>query len=173
MKKLLGVLALLIVQTTCLSRSKTEDELAKRVADLESKLTALQSHQNTDIWQRCKDCVEQTEKFAKNAGWVEGKSYQSHSIVGWGNHYSEKYGRCFIQINYLNNGNLKYLPTTFYEVFDAFESRLLGGCSEDLDVKASNACYIQEDEASAAATSKDGFEHQRRVNAYFKDRMNK
>ena len=66
-------------------------------------------------------------------------------MLGLQNHYSPKYGRCFLQITYLNSGarNRPELPPLYYELWDAFEEKLLGICADVPGYEEGAFCNIQ------------------------------
>ena len=100
-------------------------------------------------WQRMKQCAEQTDRVAKRAGWAEGQRNGEVTTMGWQNHYSPKYERCYILVNYVNHRAEKNgdLPLLYDELFDAFEGGLLSVCTDAVNSKASFFCSIQADES--------------------------
>lgn len=95
-----------------------------------------------DSWQRMKDCAEQTDRVAKQFGWAGASG-----IMGWRNHYSSKYGRCYILVTYKNHEANKNpdLPPIYDELFDAFEHRTLSICTDATTPRANLFCSIQAD----------------------------
>lgn len=95
-----------------------------------------------------KECAEQTDRIAKRSGWVEGQRNGDITILGWQNHYSPKFGRCYILVNYVNNRAQKAgdLPLLYDELFDAFEGRLLSICTDFKSSKSAFWCDIQADD---------------------------
>jgi hypothetical protein len=90
-----------------------------------------------------KECAERADRVAKQEGWVEGQRTGEVTTEAWQNHYSAKYGKCYIQAFYMNhaaetNANLPYF---YYELYDAFEKKSLSTCSDE---SRSNAfCNIE------------------------------
>jgi hypothetical protein len=76
-----------------------------------------------NVWERSRQCAEQTEKVIKR---VEAERSADVGLVGWQNHYSPKYERCFVHLSYVNRKAKELgLPVTFDELDDAFENKLL------------------------------------------------
>jgi hypothetical protein len=75
-----------------------------------------------DNWERSRDCAAQTERGAKSADWDNPKT-----AIGWGNHYSPKFKRCFALVTLLGND-------ARHELYDPFERRNLASCSIDPDL---------------------------------------
>jgi hypothetical protein len=52
--------------------------------------------------------------------------------MGWTNHYSPKYDRCYVLVSYLHKGGKAKPPgepITYNELWDAFERKLLSTCA--------------------------------------------
>src|ERR1035441_7761963 len=99
---LLGVLVLL---PSCQSKRNSETAGASKVEPKTASPGAAKSEARKEVdgYQRMKECAEQADKVVKRRGWVEGQRTGDISIIDWQNHYSPKYGRCFIQANYKNH----------------------------------------------------------------------
>lgn len=74
-----------------------------------------------DTWERSKECAAQAEKMM-GAHDAEMLALGGKHSDGWSNHYSQKYGRCFVKALYLPTKDVvKGGPTTSTALFDAFE----------------------------------------------------
>ena len=94
----------------------------------------------SDSWQRSKECAAQAEKFV--ADWPKS---MGNTPDQWQNHYSPKYGRCFVRLDFSNiQKDEKIFPSIFTTaLFDAFQRsslasscKLLHGnsdCAEQID----------------------------------------
>src|SRR5262249_13433567 len=102
-----------------------------------------------DRWQRMKECAQQTDRMTKQAGWVAGKREGILTILGWQNHYSEKYERCYVQVNYANHAaeQNRDLAPVYDELFDAFEGKLLAICTDAKTAQSPVFCSIQDDDS--------------------------
>ena len=88
-----------------------------------------------------KECAAQADRVASRAGLDSDKM-----VLGRQNHYSPGYGRCFLQITYQNReANSSDRPAIYYELWDAFEERLLSICTDWLFAGSGPFCYIQDD----------------------------
>ena len=87
--------------------------------------------------------------------------------MGWTNHYSAKYGRCYVAQTINNQeaaGRNSDLPYFYDELFDAFEDNLLATCVPELSPSGHGAfCSIQEGELGAVDCAV--------CRAFIKDRM--
>jgi hypothetical protein len=96
-------------------------------------------------WARMKECTEQVEKVAKRT-----KLDDDPRLMGRQNHYSLNFQRCYVQISYRNPAgaaNPATIPTTYYELWDAFEERLVATCNDVFSLMEAGAfCNIQEGE---------------------------
>ena len=104
----------------------------------QKEIKAERSGQPKDDWQRTKDCAEQAYRIIKEN--------PEPLRLGWENHYSPKYGLCFVDVSYSNPDAKKYkgAPYFFEELYDAFERRLLTICSRDMHISNDNPfCSIQ------------------------------
>jgi len=101
-----------------------------------------QEQKRADDWQRMKECAQQTERMAKQEGWVQGKD----GILGWQNHYSPKYGRCFVSMSFMDESAKKDpdWPLLYDELIDAFEGRTLAMCTDAQVSKARFLCNVQD-----------------------------
>ena len=68
--------------------------------------------------------------------------------MGWQNHYSPKYGRCYVQVSYINRRAKtdRELPLFYDELMDAFEARLLAVCTDASNAGAFMFCRVEGDE---------------------------
>jgi hypothetical protein len=76
------------------------------------------------------ECSAQAEHLASNSGWKDSLPGDVSAVLGWQNHYSPKYGRCYVLVEYSAKSPK---PVIYSEFFDAFETRLLAMCSRSLD----------------------------------------
>jgi hypothetical protein len=142
------IIAISVIASSCQPKAAVE---ASTVTKPEIKtpppdIAAPQTTQRDDGWQRMKECAERTDRAAKQAGWIEGQRTGNITVMGWQNHYSPKYGKCYLQVNYLNqraetNPNV---PSIDYELYDAFEEKLLSSCTDEIG-KATAYCTINND----------------------------
>ncbi len=67
--------------------------------------------------------------------------------MGWENHYSPKYGHCFVSVGVMDDAAKKNpeLPLLYNELYDAYEGRLLAMCTDATVSKASFFCTVQDD----------------------------
>ena len=86
------------------------------------------------------ECAVQADRVTSRA-----RPATDQKMLGLQNHYSPKYGRCFLQITYLNSGarNRPELPPLYYELWDAFEEKLLGICTDVPGYEEGAFCNIQ------------------------------
>lgn len=79
-----------------------------------------------NVWDRSRQCTAQAEKVAKP---LETLHTPDVIFMGWENHYSPKYERCFVHVSYQNPKALADphlgLPVFYDELSDAFENRML------------------------------------------------
>ena len=97
----------------------------------------------SDSWTRSRQCAEQAERVAKRE---EQSSDTFIVIMGWSNHYSPKFQRCFVQVTYLNkdakaNPKLKLI---MHSLFDAFENREIASYTDASTPDAAGACAVLE-----------------------------
>jgi hypothetical protein len=138
------VIAISVITSSCQPKAAVE---ALTVTKAETKssppdLPAPQATQRDDGWQRMKECAERADRMAKQKEWVEGKRIGSTKIEGWQNHYSAKYGRCYVQVFYedhaVENANIVYFEE--YDLYDAFQGMPLSRCSNES--RSSVLCWI-------------------------------
>ena len=95
-----------------------------------------------DNWNRMNECAAQADKVASRARLDSDKA-----VLGRQNHYSPANGHCHIEISYLNSEARKnpgLLPETYYELWDAFEERLLSTCTDGPVSGKGAFCNIQD-----------------------------
>jgi hypothetical protein len=96
-----------------------------------------------------KECAEQADRAAKQAGWIEGKRVGNGegevTIIGWQDHYSPKYERCYVHVTYINHSaaTKPALPLLFDELYDAFERRQLSMCADVTAKQTTVFCTVQ------------------------------
>ena len=91
-----------------------------------------------DNYERMKDCAAQADRMARESNWGNDKS-----ILGWGNHYSPKYGRCYVQVSGMSQTGDLYDE----ELYDAFESKVLATYTIHGENKI--FCKITDDDSSS------------------------
>jgi hypothetical protein len=112
----LAIPIFLLFQISCLTQRKTDEELKKRVTELESKIAALHAEQDKDLWQRNKECADRAAIFYKQGKHDDNSKEFS---IFYTNHWNKKMGKCFIQIN---STSMKDDFVTI-DIFDAFEGK--------------------------------------------------
>jgi hypothetical protein len=109
---------------------------------------AVAEQRKTDDWQRIKECAQQAERFVKDWEKVpKGMEEQAKSVqlLGWQNHYSPKYGRCYIQLSIHTDSKMaSNVPEIHEEMFDAFEGRSLASCTSPLMKNAHLMCFVSD-----------------------------
>jgi hypothetical protein len=81
----------------------------------------------TEAWKRMTECSAQTERLAAKEEW-RGNS----EVIGWENHYSPKYERCYVRIQ----KQFALQPeSSFYELYDAFETKFLILCGNSANAE--------------------------------------
>jgi hypothetical protein len=73
-------------------------------------------------WERTRECAAQAERAAKSSLW------DARNVLGWENHYSPKYERCFVVVSWPERNGSKE------ELYDAFERRNLATCAVGIGV---------------------------------------
>src|ERR1039457_5566447 len=131
-----SLITVIVATTSCQSKVGVEAATVSKaeVKSTSPDLAAPQTTPRDDGWERMKECAERTDRAAKQAGWIEGQRTGNITVMGWQNHYSPKYGKCYLQVNYLNqraetNPNV---PSIDYELYDAFEEKLLSSCTDEI-----------------------------------------
>jgi hypothetical protein len=116
-----------------------------------------------DNWQRMKECADQVARVTKRQGLSPGRE----GVMGIENHYSPTYERCYVRLNLFNSAvkTNKRVPAVYYELWDAFEERLLAMCTDALVPDKEIFCTIQEEDRGFVGCAVCG--------AYVKDRMTK
>jgi hypothetical protein len=132
-----------------------------------------------DNWQKMKDCAAQAEKAITDRD-RRSVSFGGHGSDGSTNHYSPKYNRCFVKVEYVvaTKDNIKGGPMFRTYLMDAFEQANLassaGGpsaqflCRNEEDPKEcergaaiiwASACEIDGDKIDCAKTQQFIDEH--------------
>lgn len=81
-----------------------------------------------DNWNRIRECAAQPTGSPHEHAWIPTR--RSSDVK---NHYSPTYGRCYMEITYLNSEarkNPELLPEIYHELWDAFEEKLLSICTD-------------------------------------------
>ena len=143
------LLMLTVLSSSCQSKTEVETKVSDRAETKTAPPVSVQATTNKqpDNWQRMKECAEQTERDAKRGGWVEGQRNGNVTTTGWRNHYSPKYGRCYVVVSYMNHAaeTNHALPLSYYELYDAFEARLLSTCIDAATFETNMFCSTQTD----------------------------
>jgi hypothetical protein len=143
------IIAISVITSSCQPKAAVEGSTAPKgeTKTPPSEVAAPQDTPRDDGWQRMKDCAAQTDRIAKQQGWVERES-NGEILTRWQNHYSPKYARCYIQVHYVNNapGEHPNIPITSYDFIDAFEQKLLSTCSDSFTTSA--LCMVTGDHRS-------------------------
>jgi len=134
MKRLLLISVLLALTAGCRQIESQKPASPVQVSTQDKPSLARQ-----DDWQRMKECAEQADREAKRSGWIEGKRDGDASIVGWQNHYSPKYERCYVSVSYINHEarkdrDLPLLTTSCL-------TRLKDGCSRPVPTRTIKTIY--------------------------------
>lgn len=129
----------------------------------ESQQKATSGPSQTDNWERMKECAAQTDSLAGREGWVRGDTKSHVTTEDWSNHYSPKYERCYVEVSYRNHlaEKDKDLPLLYFELWDAFEGKLVASCTNASTAGASIVCE-----------SESKFGDCRACRQFVKDRMN-
>ncbi len=145
-----GVLfALFLALTSCRSTAEhpTRETKSEGATISESKVQPpIQRQSSDENWDRMRQCAEQADRVARREGWVGTQKARSDStVLGWWNHYSPKYGRCYMQVSYLNEPAKrdKRLPEIYYELHDAFENNYVATCTDATNSGAGSFCHIE------------------------------
>jgi hypothetical protein len=141
------LLMLSLLLSSCSDQSEVK---GKQQGNPKTPLRALSAGPNetaarggTDAaWQRMKECAEQAARIAQR---LEERPHKDFGIMGWENHYSPKYERCYVLVKYLNREATKNrnLPLLFDQLFDAFESRALAICTNSSATEAGTFCSVE------------------------------
>ncbi|MGD1097011.1 MAG: hypothetical protein ABSB35_34105 [Bryobacteraceae bacterium] len=105
-------------------------------------------------WDRMMQCATRADQWTAAVGLVEGKRQGNVEILGWENHYSPKYERCYLLVSYLNKGGKAEPPgdpISYKELWDAFERKLLATCTGP-QFGTSGFCSIEGEKGFDCAT---------------------
>jgi hypothetical protein len=121
--------------TTSPAASKSSSQ---SISTSDPKPNLASTHEN---WRRMKDCAEQTDRILKRMHLEEGQKNGNDDFVGPSqNHYSPKYERCFVQVQFytsvlvlrkLQADDKKLTPHSYWTVYDAFEAKELTTCTDN------------------------------------------
>ena len=93
------------------------------------------------------ECAAQADRVMKEENMEAGQHPSPQTrVMGWRNHYSPKYGRCFVLVTLQQDSG----PPYYDELYDVFERRLMAMCTTAEQV--SPFCSIQEGSDPAAGT---------------------
>jgi hypothetical protein len=75
-----------------------------------------------DTWERSKECAAQAEKVVADRNRFS-VAVNGHGVDSWSNHYSPKYKRCFVKLDYVLDvkTGVKGGPFLVTDLVDAFE----------------------------------------------------
>ena len=64
--------------------------------------------------------------------------------MGWRNQYSPKYSKCYVIVNYMSHSteHPDNQPPLYFELYDAFEARLLSVRTDAVNFSTSTFCSI-------------------------------
>lgn len=98
-----------------------------------------------DDWERMRQCADQATRLADREGWGREPLTDQIRARDWNNHYSPKFGRCFVRINFVNReaAKNKDLPYYVYLLYDGFEGHGLATCTDANIQGASDFCSIE------------------------------
>jgi hypothetical protein len=125
-------------------QSKTQDppatESNRAKAATAEQAASVEEQRKANDWRRMKECADQADRFIKQPDPLRNQ------LAGWENHYSPKYGRCYVAISYLNGDAKKNpkVPLMFDVLYDAFEGRSLAMCADQNLWPRSFLCTVQE-----------------------------
>ena len=130
--------------SSCQPKTGVEAATVTKTGPKTSTPVAPEPQKQDDGWQRMKECAERADRMAKQKEWVEGKRIGDTKIEGWQNHYSAKYGRCYVQVFYedhaAENANIVYFEE--YDLYDAFQGMPLSVGSTALIFRTSSIAVI-------------------------------
>jgi hypothetical protein len=98
---------------------------------------AVAEQRKTDDWQRMKECAEQAARLMKQSAPAQ-PGYED----SWSNHYSPKYGRCYVLSESKSKGS------AWLHMGDAFEGSTIAVCVE-ASLKRCVAPGIKDDDCDA------------------------
>jgi len=119
--------AVLVLSYLLYRQHSTIVEAQNRFADFESQAAAKAKSQSNSLDYQEK-CAEQARKTFDDLG------YKTQKMAGYENHYSAKFGKCFILIE---DTDTTYAPTiwTHRSLLDAYEGKVYGEYSWHTDKK--------------------------------------
>ncbi len=94
-------------------------------------------------WRRMRECSESADRL-RQRDFRDGVDH----VLGSDNHYSPKWGRCFLRVGYGNpeaRRQDRRAPAMFYELYDVFEHRQLATCTDALTGGSSDYCDVSDD----------------------------
>ena len=144
-------LGLLWVLSACGANSLPQETSPRKSDDV-----SVQPPNKVDNWERMKDCAQQSGKMLR-LGHLEPETRVSNdiSVTGNQNHYSLKFGRCYVQVFYLHHVSKadieKGIPPISYELYDAFEGKLLSSCTDMLRFEESAFCDVEDNSTTCSA----------------------
>ena len=131
------LLAVLVFAVAC--ETKPQGPTPEQIKAREAEQAAAAAQKERDhAWQRTKECAEQTDRYTKRSGLVESGMNGTVLTMGWQNHYSPKYEKCFVRIGYMETSK-KARPVDrvlWTDLVDAFEGRIVATCTDGIDARS-------------------------------------
>ena len=89
-----------------------------------------------DTWQKSKECAAQAEKVMAER--TRALTISGSRDIEWSNHYSPKYNRCFLKIEWMQDDKVavKGGPMFYMFLLDAFERTTLANSADGPPVEA-------------------------------------
>jgi hypothetical protein len=114
-----------------------------------------------DNYSRMKDCTARVDQLAERHGWATDRS-----LLARESHYNAQRQRCYVKLTLANLAakEKKELPGIYYELWDAFEEKLLALCTDESTRRAGAFCTVQD---------KEHFRDCGYCRSFVKDRMTK
>jgi hypothetical protein len=116
--------------TSCESQTATNSKQESAKTDQQQEVAGT-SPTDTN-WDRMTQCATRVDQWTASVGLVEGQRQGNVVTLGRENHYSPKYGRCYLLVSYLHKGGKAAPPgepLNYNELWDAFERKLLATCA--------------------------------------------
>ena len=128
---IVAVLGAVLMAMSCDAASKgtPEREKAKAVTPEMKTQPTPEDRAEKDTWDRSRQCAEQAERFVKRL--IEEGRGGPFKVMGWFNHYSPKFQKCYVRVSYYNAlaKSDKEQPLLPFGLYDAFENREIAFCS--------------------------------------------
>jgi hypothetical protein len=126
-----AALGMALALAFCRGEPRGSSQPAERLAVTRGKTASAESEGRleSDSWTRSRQCAEQAEQIVKRL--TQEQRGGPLKIMGWFNHYSPKFQRCFVRVSYFNSlaKSDKEQPLLPFSLFDAFDNREIAFCS--------------------------------------------